>query len=220
MKALEDLSLQYDNSVRNSENTVVQLSYGDDGLNPDRMENNGKPIDYARLLMNVCESNPTSPEFYLGESGAKVCLKELIKEFSQEGKLPKNNDVFLNEMKHWLADTFRTSESLPMIAPIHLRKILTVAADRFTRAHVEPGEAIGATAAQSISEPATQMTLKVRNKFHAQWVLQRPIAVDLSFQWYLFHERDARCASSPGDHQRGESNFNAHHYGQATARQK
>jgi DNA-directed RNA polymerase III subunit RPC1 len=34
MKALEDLSMQYDNTVRNSEQTVVQFSYGDDGLNP------------------------------------------------------------------------------------------------------------------------------------------------------------------------------------------
>lgn len=34
MKALEDLSMQYDMTVRNSEQSVVQFSYGDDGLNP------------------------------------------------------------------------------------------------------------------------------------------------------------------------------------------
>ena len=34
MKALEDLSLQYDCTVRNSEQSVVQFRYGDDGLNP------------------------------------------------------------------------------------------------------------------------------------------------------------------------------------------
>jgi DNA-directed RNA polymerase III subunit RPC1 len=38
MKALEDLSMQYDNTVRNSEGTVVQFCYGDDGLNPSLME--------------------------------------------------------------------------------------------------------------------------------------------------------------------------------------
>jgi len=32
---------------------------------------------------------------------------------------------------------------------------------KYTKAYVEPGEAIGATGAQSISEPGTQMTLKV-----------------------------------------------------------
>jgi hypothetical protein len=34
LKALEDLSMQYDMTVRNSEQSVVQFSYGDDGLNP------------------------------------------------------------------------------------------------------------------------------------------------------------------------------------------
>lgn len=38
MKALEDLSMQYDRTVRNSEQTVIQFVYGDDGLNPSRME--------------------------------------------------------------------------------------------------------------------------------------------------------------------------------------
>lgn len=38
MKALEDLSMQYDQSVRNSEQTIIQFVYGDDGLNPSCME--------------------------------------------------------------------------------------------------------------------------------------------------------------------------------------
>lgn len=38
MKALEDLSMQYDRTVRNSEQTIIQFVYGDDGLNPSCME--------------------------------------------------------------------------------------------------------------------------------------------------------------------------------------
>jgi len=37
MKALEDLSMQYHKTMRNSKNTVLQFTYGDDGLNPDKM---------------------------------------------------------------------------------------------------------------------------------------------------------------------------------------
>ncbi|CAM9584599.1 unnamed protein product [Chrysoparadoxa australica] len=56
MKALEDLSMQYDGTVRNSEGTVVQFVYGDDGLNPQCMESSEpvslpyaeKPVDVAR----------------------------------------------------------------------------------------------------------------------------------------------------------------------------
>lgn len=53
MKALEDLSMQYDNTVRNSEATVVQFSYGDDGLHPQFMESGGRPVDFQRLWDNV-----------------------------------------------------------------------------------------------------------------------------------------------------------------------
>ena len=41
MKALEDLSMHYDKTVRNSEGTVVQFSYGSDGLDPACMEGSG-----------------------------------------------------------------------------------------------------------------------------------------------------------------------------------
>ncbi|CAM9887862.1 unnamed protein product, partial [Choristocarpus tenellus] len=67
MKALEDLSMQYDRTVRNSERTVVQFVYGDDGLNPSNMEGNlsvkirsadsavdvGQPVDFPKLLEHV-----------------------------------------------------------------------------------------------------------------------------------------------------------------------
>lgn len=49
MKALEDLSMQYDRTVRNSEQSVVQFSYGDDGLNPQVMEKLDRPVDYSRV---------------------------------------------------------------------------------------------------------------------------------------------------------------------------
>lgn len=41
-----------------------------------------------------------------------------------------------------------------------LETVMTQALDRYLRAIVEPGEAVGAVGAQSISEPGTQMTLK------------------------------------------------------------
>jgi DNA-directed RNA polymerase III subunit RPC1 len=34
MKALEDLVVKYDNTVRSSNETIIQFTYGDDGLDP------------------------------------------------------------------------------------------------------------------------------------------------------------------------------------------
>merc|ERR1719310_1659466 len=54
MKALEDLSVSYDGTVRNSERAVVQFNYGDDSLDPKHMEtSDGRPVDFARLLHRV-----------------------------------------------------------------------------------------------------------------------------------------------------------------------
>ena len=52
MKALEDLTVQYDGAVRNSESNLVQFRYGDDGLDPAMMEGrDGRPLNFARILL-------------------------------------------------------------------------------------------------------------------------------------------------------------------------
>jgi len=48
MKSLEDLSCQYDNTVRTSSNGIVQFTYGGDGLDPLEMEGNAKPVNFVR----------------------------------------------------------------------------------------------------------------------------------------------------------------------------
>ncbi|GAA5927574.1 hypothetical protein JCM3775_006021 [Rhodotorula graminis] len=48
MKALEDLSCRYDQSVRNATGGVVQFIYGDDGLDPANLEGDGKPVVFDR----------------------------------------------------------------------------------------------------------------------------------------------------------------------------
>jgi len=54
MKALEDLALKYDLTVRTSAGDVVQFTFGDDGLNPAKMEGGGsKPLDFEYVLQHV-----------------------------------------------------------------------------------------------------------------------------------------------------------------------
>jgi len=49
-----DADVQYDDTVRNSTGGIVQLVYGDDGLDPVAMEGkDGSPVDFRRLLMRV-----------------------------------------------------------------------------------------------------------------------------------------------------------------------
>ncbi|KAI9752373.1 MAG: hypothetical protein M4579_005644, partial [Chaenotheca gracillima] len=48
MKSLEDLSTQYDDTVRNSSSGIVQFQYGDDKLDPVDMEGKAKPVHFDR----------------------------------------------------------------------------------------------------------------------------------------------------------------------------
>ena len=53
MKALEDLAVEYDGSVRNSEGNLIQFRYGDDGLDPAYMEDKGgRPLNFDRVYLN------------------------------------------------------------------------------------------------------------------------------------------------------------------------
>ena len=54
MKSLEDLSARYDGTVRDSGGGVVQVKFGDDGLDPVDMEGSGgKPVDFERAFMHA-----------------------------------------------------------------------------------------------------------------------------------------------------------------------
>lgn len=57
MKSLEDLSTQYDDTVRNSSSNIVQFQYGDDKLDPVDMEGKAKPVHFDRTFTHaeVCE---------------------------------------------------------------------------------------------------------------------------------------------------------------------
>jgi len=51
MKALEDLYVHYDGSVRNAAGAILQIQYGDDSLDPVEMEGKeGTPLEFTRLI--------------------------------------------------------------------------------------------------------------------------------------------------------------------------
>lgn len=58
MKGLEDLSVYYDQTVRNASGGVVQFSYGADGMDPAKMEGkDGIPFNMDQLFMKIMVSS-------------------------------------------------------------------------------------------------------------------------------------------------------------------
>lgn len=57
MKGLEDLSVHYDQTVRNASGGIVQFVYGDDGMDPAKMEGkDGIPLNLDQLFMKIMVS--------------------------------------------------------------------------------------------------------------------------------------------------------------------
>lgn len=181
LQALEDLSLRYDSTVRNSENTIVQFIYGDDSLNPAFMEDNNRPVDFDRLHLNVselhsCRDDPMLPKSDLMELVHKKLMQSQYQDLLPRGQMFHDEIVKYFSTAAAILDDFLRDTDVCTTEQMLSQRIwkdcrftrkqidifFEKAHEKYTKAYVEPGEAIGATGAQSISEPGTQMTLKVR----------------------------------------------------------
>ncbi|RCK65164.1 DNA-directed RNA polymerase III subunit RPC1 [Candida viswanathii] len=159
MKSLEDLSTQYDNTVRNSSNGIVQFTYGGDGLDPYDMEGDAKPVNFNRQWDHSL--NLTYDENDQGLSPQEII--DLV-----DSKLTDSNEFILSLREFTTNKANRLSKlaSNPGVNKIlkisrrTMETFLDQCLYKYSRAKVEPGTAVGAIGAQSIGEPGTQMTLK------------------------------------------------------------
>ncbi|CAD5234319.1 unnamed protein product [Bursaphelenchus xylophilus] len=82
VKCLEDLAVNYDNTVRSSTGDIVQFKFGEDGLDPCFMEaKDGDVVDFNHILFhtrNICPFEYNENDLLDGE-GMKVLIDEAIK---------------------------------------------------------------------------------------------------------------------------------------------
>ncbi|XP_041117381.1 DNA-directed RNA polymerase III subunit RPC1 isoform X1 [Polyodon spathula] len=147
VKSLEDLCSQYDLTVRSATGDIIQFIYGGDGLDPAAMEGKDEPLEFKRVLDNIravysCHDQPA------------LSKNELV--LTSESILKRSE--FLCCQDSYLQP--KVLYQLDRITPTQLEKFLDTCRDKYMRAQMEPGSAVGALCAQSIGEPGTQMTLK------------------------------------------------------------
>jgi len=180
VKSLEDLSSQYDCTVRSSTNDIVQFIYGEDGLDPASMEGKDKPVDIQRILSNcknvdICsEESALSPleiqdisNKWLDSSDLAACSDEFLKEIrefvhSLSERVKCANERLGLDQRHFSSENQKGNVlyQIERVTESQLKKVLAICLDKYMRAKIEPGSAVGAVCAQSIGEPGTQMTLK------------------------------------------------------------
>ncbi|MDR0372543.1 MAG: DNA-directed RNA polymerase subunit A' [Nitrososphaerota archaeon] len=157
INALEHIRLEYDSTVRDSAGDIIQFRYGEDGVDPAKSDH-GKAVNVSRLIEQVKLGEGKG-----GEPASAEFIKKQLK--SVEDQI---TPILLNQLKQNFAKNKLTTKGV--------EKAVTATAQQYKRALMEPGEAVGIVAAQSIGEPGTQMTLRT---FHYAGVKEQNVTLGL-----------------------------------------
>jgi DNA-directed RNA polymerase subunit A' len=156
INALEHIRLEYDGTVRDSGGDIIQFMYGEDGVDPAKSDH-GQAVNVSRLINQI----------KIGEEKGKAATADYIKKqlTAVEDQL---TPILINQLKHTLVKAKLSKEGVD--------KAVALTAEQYTKALMEPGEAVGIVAAQSIGEPGTQMTLRT---FHYAGVKEQNVTLGL-----------------------------------------
>jgi len=130
--------------------------YGEDGVDPAKSDH-GKAVNVSRLIDQI----------KIGQEKGEAAPEEYIKKHLTEVE-NQITPMLLDQLKHNLAKT--------KLSKKNVEKAITSTAEQYKKALMEPGEAVGIVAAQSIGEPGTQMTLRT---FHYAGVKEQNVTLGL-----------------------------------------
>jgi DNA-directed RNA polymerase subunit A' len=156
INALEYLRVESDGTVRDSEGNIIEFRYGEDGVDPANSDH-GKAVNIKRLMETI------KIMFSEGEAASEEYIKKYIERVEKE-----LNPLLASELTNQLLKIKLTRKAIDEIIP----KVV----ENYDNALVEPGEAVGIIAAQSIGEPGTQMTLRT---FHYAGVKEMNVTLGL-----------------------------------------
>ena len=175
MKALEDLSVQYNNTVTVSNGEIIQFLYGDDGIETISADTDENTVYLPRLWDFICSKYP------IKDNNDKILEPDEIKNMVEKNinKCPEKEEEIRERLSKEIKDFFNGKiklineskkcfhnmnenviNNICSIGENQLEKFFEELWIKYVKAKISPGEAVGAVAAQSLAEPATQMTLK------------------------------------------------------------
>lgn len=183
IKGMEGLKVEYDTTVRDSDGTMVQFLYGEDGLDVIKQKHLTNFKFLAENYMSLVAQLNIQEEFSkLVDSGAAKWNKHAIKRTTKNGALNamdpalsrfnpassmgSTSEKFATALKAYcdanpenlLKDKGKNPDS--QVSKKVFTSLLNM---KYMKSVIDPGEAVGIVAGQSVGEPSTQMTL---NTFH------------------------------------------------------
>ena len=156
INALEHLRVEYDGTVRDSIGDIIQFQFGEDGVDPAKSDH-GKAVNVSRLVDQI------SIMLGGGRAASEKYIEEKLKEVGSQ-----LTPILVDELRQALSRAKLNKEAIDQTMDLTVK--------RYKSALVEPGEAVGIVAAQSIGEPGTQMTLRT---FHYAGVREQNVTLGL-----------------------------------------
>jgi DNA-directed RNA polymerase subunit A' len=156
INALEHLRVEYDGTVRNSVGDIVQFTYGEDGVDPSKSDH-GVAVNVGLL------TERTKINLKKGRKATEKYINDKVDDIQIQ--IP---DLLKDELRKRLTESGLTKDGVDEVIAAVLRN--------YDYSLVEPGEAVGILAAQSIGEPGTQMTLRT---FHYAGVAELNVTLGL-----------------------------------------
>lgn len=183
IKGMEGLRADYDSTVRDADGTMIQTMYGEDGLEIIKRQ---KLMDFKFLSQNFLSFfeinkvrddisrmvNDEAIEYMkkarktVGNTGDIAAMDPALSIYPPHANAGSTSEKFFDAARKYVNDNpdglirSKTSKGEDKINKKFFQSMLNM---KYSRAIVEPGEAVGVVAGQSIGEPSTQMTL---NTFH------------------------------------------------------
>ncbi len=156
INALEHLRLEYDGTVRSSAGDIIQFQYGEDGVDPAKSDH-GKAVNVNRLVGQI----------KIGMRKGRPASKEYIKKQLEEAR---------GQLTPLLVRELRRALKRAKLTKAGVKNAISSTVKHYKTSLMEPGEAVGIVAAQSIGEPGTQMTLRT---FHYAGVREQNVTLGL-----------------------------------------
>ncbi|KAI9815641.1 MAG: hypothetical protein M1832_005272 [Thelocarpon impressellum] len=183
IKGMEGLRVEYDDSIRDSDGTVIQFLYGEDGLDVTKQKHLMDFRFVAENFMSHFEQLNVREEFQqIATDDALEWNKAAMRKVKKTGRIDAMDPVLARFSPS--RTPYSTSETFTMAlkryqdenpekllrdkkngieGPLTKKAFEMVLNLKYLKSVVEPGEAVGIVAGQSVGEPSTQMTL---NTFH------------------------------------------------------
>lgn len=162
MKHLEALRVHYDGTVRDSDESVLQFIYGDDGIDPCKSRWLTSKVDWQVKNKNCLKIYPQKLDFGVSKIRNHIAqLKSNGKPFS--GTMLELTSPAATSRRGAISEYFDSIIEDALAKEDGVLGVRSFLEARYQAATAEAGDAVGVIAAQGVGEPSTQMTL---NTFH------------------------------------------------------